>query len=54
MVTFHPPGVNNQLPGGIKTGFGLLLLPELDIKRTIQILNTPPFHHGQRLHHGTS
>jgi hypothetical protein len=46
MVSFHPPGVHNQFPGGVKTGFGLLPLPELDIKGTIKILDSSLPHHG--------
>jgi len=54
MVSFHPPGMNNQLPGGVKAGFWLLLLPEPDIKGTIKILDAAPSHHGKRFHLETS
>ncbi|MEW6079686.1 MAG: hypothetical protein AB1724_17910 [Thermodesulfobacteriota bacterium] len=53
MVSFHPPGVHNQFPGGVKAGFGFLSLPELNIKGTIKVLDTPFSHHGKWFHPGT-
>jgi hypothetical protein len=45
IAAFRSPGVNDQFPGGCKTSFGILFLPELQIKGPIKVLDSTSAHH---------
>jgi len=43
--------MNDQFPGGCKASFGFLFLPELQIKGSIEVLDSPSAHHCKWFHH---